>query len=169
MQCIADTDIPIPLGCDEWTIVGKFDPDDITPETLEQTIAVRVGRDYHSSSIHEHVSPFTAIVDLDTIMYILFVCGRDYAAEYVDPRMDGNIMHALALNPNIKAIEHVISELGYDVSVTLINGKDRCGRKPIELIPYNKPMFDLLKQYTEINEEYAEYLLKHVPIAKYCL
>lgn len=166
MQCIRNTDIPIPIGCNEWTIVSKFDHDNILPETLEKLMAVRVGRDYHSSGIHEHMSPFSAIYNLEEIQYIISVCGIDYLFEYVDPRTNGNIMHAAAINPNIEVIKYIIDLFGEEASKFLINSYDNEERRVIELAGYNRQMFELLTHYTTIESEYAVYLIKTCPVAK---
>lgn len=166
MRCIRDTNIPIPIGCDEWTLVHKFDYDNIVPETLEHTMPVRVGRDYHSSAIHENVSPFSAIYDLDGIAYIISVCGWDYLAEYVDPRTGGNIMHAVAINPNVDVMKYVIAGFGDMACRYLINSYDKNERRVIELAGYNRHMFELLLPYTSIESDYANYLIEHLPVAK---
>ena len=166
MTYIRGTDIPVPIGCNEWTLISKFDFDDITPDTLERLIDVRVGRDYHGSAIHEQVSPFSAIYDLDGIQYIISVCGWDYLAEYVDPRTGGNIMHALAVNPNVNVMRYVIEGFGEMACRYLINSYDNNGRRVIELTGYNKAMFGLLLPFTSIESDYAEYLIDKLPVAK---
>lgn len=166
MTYIRGTTIPVPIGCNEWTLVRKFNFDDITPETLERLIDVRVGRDYHGSAIHENVSPFSAIYDLDGIVYIISVCGWDYLAEYVDPRTGGNIMHAAAINPNVDVMRYLIAGFGDMASKYFIDSYDKNDRRVIELTGYNKAMFEILLPYTTIESEYAEYLLEHLPVAK---
>lgn len=164
--CIKDTEIPLPLYCDDWEIQTEIDLDDITPDTLEELIRVKIGRDYHGASVCEHMSIFSAVYDVETIKYIILVCGSDYLTEYVDPRHNGNILHAAAINPNVEVAKVIINSIAQDSLHKLAMGVDRIDRRPIELVPYDAEMFALFIQITDIDDDYKEYLQKVCPVAR---
>lgn len=164
--CIHGTDVPIPIGCSEWTIVSDLDLDEITPALLETPVTVRVGRDYHGSSYHEHVSIFTAIIDVNMIIYIVNVCCCDYLMEYVDPRSNGNILHAAVLNPNREVLLYFVNLLGEDAVRYLANKRNPAGKVPLELIQYDREMFRLLMNFTAIDERMYKSLINNNPVAK---
>lgn len=165
--CITGTSIPIPIGCSEWTITDKIDLDELTPEILESPVFVRVGRDYHSSAIYETVSMFTALVDLRDIEYIVKICGTDYLKEYVDPRYNGNILHAVVLNPNEEVLRFILNIIDDNVLVELANKTDRLGRIPLELISYSAFQFNSMLQYTKMNESLYNRVMKTCPVAQH--
>lgn len=164
--CIFGTNIPLPYGCDEWTLVDDISTDDITPELLERCVSVRVARDYHGSSIHDHMSLFSAAYNLNEIKYLATLCCTDYLSEYVDPRTGGNIFHAVAINPNSNVIKFMSKFLGDDITGQLMNSVDSHGRKPIELIYYDREPFEFALQYTEMDNQYRDYLLDKCPVAQ---
>lgn len=162
---ITNTNIPIPFNCSEWTILDKIDLSNVTQQWLESTISVRVGRDYHSSSIVESVSPFTAIYDLDLIQDIVSICGVEYLTTYIDPRSGGNILHAIMLNPNINVIEYILSILPSDVVTSLANSKNRFGMLPLMLIYTNMNLFTKILSITDITESELRTAAKRLPTA----
>lgn len=158
---IADTNIPLPFNCSEWTIDSKFNLSDITPELLEKPVRVRVGRDDHLSSIIEYVSPFTAFYNINTIQHIIAICGIEYLYEYVEPRANGNILHAVILNPNIEIARLMIELLPLDVVRELANKPNRHGRLPIELIDRDLELFELLFTVSPLSRDHLEDMAKY--------
>lgn len=164
--CIYGTDIPLPYGCEEWTLVDDISSDDITPQLLERCVSVRVGRDYHGSSIHDHMSLFSAVYSVDEIQYLTMVCCEDYICGYVDPRTGGNIFHAVVINPNPNVMRYMIEFLGDGAAYQLMNSLDSRGRRPIELIGYERSVFEQALRYTDMTEPYRKHLLETCPVAK---
>ena len=164
--CIHGSDVPLPYGCEEWTLVDDITEDDITPQLLERCVSVRVARDYHGSSIHEHMSLFSAAYNLNEIKYLAMICCEDYLSEYVDPRTGGNIFHAVVINPNPYVMMFMSEFLGDELTHILMNSLDSNGRRPIELIGYDRDHFEQALHYTDMDDKYREYLLDKCPVAK---
>lgn len=162
---ISGTNIPLPLHCNEWTLISDFDITNITPKSLEKELMVRVGRDYHGSSCIEHLSPFSAIYDLDIIKRIVSVCEIDYLCRYVDPRANGNILHAIVLNPNIEVIEYILSLLPIETITKLANTKNRHGNYPLLLIDRNMELFEYILSITNISDNELRRAAKYLPTA----
>lgn len=149
---LTNNHISIPPTCSEWTILDDIDYDNITPQRLNTPVNVRVGRDYHSSSIVNKVSIFTAVPDIEAIQYIVTVAGYEFIANYKDCRADGNILHSVSLNPNHDVYNMILLCLGDDTIDILANMPDRNGFLPIEYIVNNRTMFLDLVNRTNIDE-----------------
>lgn len=162
---LSNDHIAIPPTCSEWTILDRIDYDHITPAIMNNPVNVRVGRDYHSSSIVNKMSIFTAVTDIEAIQYLVMVSGFEFIANFKDCRSEGNILHAVATNPNHDAYNMILMCLGDDAVNILANMPDRNGYLPIEYIANNRPMFlDLVKR-TDLDERHWRRLIHDSSIA----
>lgn len=159
----------IPYGCTEWTLPTNIDYDVIDPTLLEKAISVRVGRDYHGSSIYNTTTIFGAITDIDYIANVVDICGVDYLFDYIEPVYNGNILHACVANPNEEIPLFMLCILPTEAIQALANQQDRRGCVPLELVTFDVQLFRELMKYTIIDESMKQRLIRTTYAGKVCL